>query len=118
MSCLKCGQEVSSGQIFCDACLADMAKHPVDPSTPVIIPKRTRPLPAKRGHKRLQKPEDLITTQRRIIWLLIAIIIFLMLVIGALSFTAVHYHNMVQTPALAAVTAAENVSRETISDSI
>ena len=118
MSCLKCGQEVSSGQIFCDACLADMAKQPVDPNTPVILPKRTRPLPTKRGYKRSQKPDDLITTQRRIIWLLIAIILFLMVVIAALSFAAVHYHNMAQTPAQAAVTAAENVSRETFSDGI
>lgn len=118
MSCLKCGQEVSAGQIFCDACLADMAKHPVDPSTPVILPKRARPLPVKRGHKRLLKPEDLILTQRRIIWLLMAIIFFMMLVIGALSFAALHYHKIAQSPALTSVTSAEIVSRETISDII
>lgn len=41
MNCLKCGREIVPGQVFCDDCLLSMAKHPVDPGTPVQIPKRS-----------------------------------------------------------------------------
>ena len=53
MNCLKCGREIVSEQVFCDACLVSMAKHPVDPGTPVQIPKRqntpVRTVPKKRN---------------------------------------------------------------------
>ena len=118
MSCLKCGQEVVSGQIFCEACLADMQRHPVDPSTPIILPKRSRPLPSKRTHKRMLNTEDLITSQRRIIRLLMVIILLLLLLVGVLSYATIHYRNLASAPKTISVTAVENVSRETFFDSI
>jgi hypothetical protein len=114
MKCLKCGQEVPAGQDFCESCLADMERHPVKPGTPVIIPKRNKPLPSKRSHKRFQKPEDLIAAQRKLIGWLLTTIIILLLAIGALAFAALHYKQQAhQRTTPEAVAAAQIVSRET-----
>lgn len=115
MSCLKCGQEVSPGQIFCDSCLADMEKNPVKPGTPVVIPQRSKPLPAKRVYKRLLKPEDLIANQRRLIGWLLAAVVVLSLAVAALTIAMFHYRDLAQPAATPVV---ENVSRETFFDSL
>ena len=117
MSCLKCGQEVSAGQIFCDSCLADMERHPVKPGTPVIIPKRSNPPPSKRTYKRLQKPEDLIASQRQLIGWLLTTVIILILGLAAMTFMMFHYKNQVdQRSTMETVSDVQIVSRETIFD--
>ena len=119
MSCLKCGQEVSAGQVFCDSCLADMEKHPVKPGTPVVIPKRSKPLPSKRTHKRLQKPEDLIASQRRLIGWLLTTVIILLLGVAALTFLVFHFRAVAEGRSLLEITpATQIVSRETIFDNL
>ena len=115
MSCLKCGQEVSPGQVFCESCLSDMARHPVKPGTPVIIPKRNKPLPTKRTHKRVHKPEDIIVSQRRLIGWLLAAVIALMLASAALTVAMFHYKDAAEQNQ---TSVAENVSRETIFDKL
>lgn len=115
MSCLKCGQEVSPGQVFCDSCLADMARHPVKPGTPVNIPKRDKPLPSKRSHKRPLKPEELVVSQRRLIGWLLATIIILVLAVAALAVAVLH--NKGETR-LIDTSVAQIVSRETIFDNL
>ena len=40
MSCMKCGKEVSEGQVFCEECLTEMERYPVKPGTPVLLPHR------------------------------------------------------------------------------
>ena len=117
MSCLKCGQEVSPGQIFCDACLADMEKHPVKPGTPVIIPKQSKPLPSKRTHKRIQKPEDLIASQRQLIGWLLTTVIILVLAVAALTFLVFHFKAKTENRSfLDNASTTQIVSRETIFD--
>ena len=41
MQCLRCGREVTEGQVFCFTCEALMAKDPVDPNIVVTVPERT-----------------------------------------------------------------------------
>ena len=119
MSCLKCGQNVSAGQIFCDTCLADMERHPVKPGTPVIIPQRSKPLPSKRSYKRIQKPEDIIAAQRQLIGWLFATIIILILAVAALTFTVLNQKGKLDDLSLLENTSnAQIVSRETNFDSI
>ena len=65
MKCLKCGQKVSTEQFFCESCLKDMERHPVDPGTPVMIPTRSKPLPVKRNHKRMLLPDEIIAKQKK-----------------------------------------------------
>lgn len=42
MQCLKCGQPVADGVMFCAACATEMDKSPVKPGTPVTIPVRPK----------------------------------------------------------------------------
>lgn len=69
MACLKCGKEVSSGQVFCEECLLEMDKYPVKPGTPVMLPNRlAAPVVHKhRLHRRQRKPEEQLSVYKN--WL-------------------------------------------------
>ena len=41
MQCLRCGRETENEQVFCFACEALMAKHPVKPNTVITLPERS-----------------------------------------------------------------------------
>lgn len=69
MNCLKCGAEIPTGQVFCPSCLEKMAKYPVKPDTPVLLPKRPQEEQVKHPVKRKEKPsleEQLCRLHRRI----------------------------------------------------
>lgn len=117
MSCLKCGQEVAAGQVFCESCLADMERHPVKPGTPVILPKRSKPLPSKRSHRKIQKPEEQIAALRKLAAWMALIIFVLVVAVAVLTGAMLHFRKLAQ-PAEQPLAAAEIVSRETIFDNI
>ncbi len=74
MNCLKCGREIQSPQVFCDACLADMDAYPVKPGTPVHIHHR-QAMEKKAVTKAAPSSKELLRKQRKRIqwlWLLIA----------------------------------------------
>ena len=118
MNCLKCGQEISGEQVFCDSCLADMERHPVKPGTPVIIPKRSKPLPSKRPHRKIQKPEDQIAALKKIANFLLALVILLMIACGLLTAAMFHFKNQAEDQTHQKQAAVEIVSREPFFDSI
>ena len=115
MHCLKCGAEISVEQCFCEACLADMGRHPVQPGTPLILPKRDKLPPSKRIPRKVRKPEDLIVSQRRLIGWLLATIIILVIGVVLLTFAMLHFREMTD---LYANTIDGIVSRETIFDKL
>ena len=59
MRCLKCGNRISEGLVFCDACLTGMQDHPVPQGTPLHIHTRS-PEPAKRQKKPEKSAEEQI----------------------------------------------------------
>ena len=69
MRCMKCSREVPEQQAFCEACLEEMAKHPVKANAVVQLPPRTEaPVAKKKAHRhRDPKPEDILRQQRLII---------------------------------------------------
>lgn len=69
MRCMKCAREIPEQQAFCEACLEEMAKHPVRANAIVQLPPRTEvPVAKKKAHRhRDPKPEDLLRQQRLII---------------------------------------------------
>lgn len=80
MNCIKCGKEIAANQVFCEECLEDMQLHPVKPGTPVVLPPREKPAAQKRGpHKRIHKPEEIISNMRKLILWLLAVILALMI---------------------------------------
>ena len=81
MSCMKCGKEVSEGQVFCQECLAEMEKYPVKPGTPLPLPIRPREAVVhKRSYRKSRKPEEQIVSLRR--WLSILCVICWILLIA------------------------------------
>lgn len=65
MQCLKCGREISAGQVFCDACLEEMSHYPVRPGTPVHLPDRPDiSQQRRRKPRRIRKPEEMIARLR------------------------------------------------------
>lgn len=84
MNCMRCGRETSENEIFCDECLQDMQRHPVDPTTPVILPNREKRIPSKRTNFRVaaSKWEDRIFRLRYLIFWLVMIILLLLIALG------------------------------------
>ena len=68
MYCMKCGREIEGQQVFCNDCLATMEQYPVNPNTPVQLPKYKSASGSKKFTRRnAPAPEEIILRQRRII---------------------------------------------------
>ena len=50
MHCMKCGRDIEDGQVFCNKCLAVMAKYPVKPGIAVQLPNRKEAPPQKKAY--------------------------------------------------------------------
>ena len=94
MGCMKCGRDVSAGQVFCDRCLEEMEKYPVKPGTVVRLPRRRETTVNKKTHSRRKTqipPEEQVKHLKKILRKLVATVIFLSLLLGAAGyFTVVH----------------------------
>lgn len=76
--CMRCGREVTLGQIFCKECQADMAQHPVDPATPVTLP--PPPVINRRTNTRKpRKPEEQLSRLRRLMAAMLVLFIIILL---------------------------------------
>lgn len=51
MQCMKCGREISGGQVFCQECLEEMEKYPVDPDVVVTLPSASGTAKAQQSAK-------------------------------------------------------------------
>lgn len=80
MHCIRCGRELSLGQVFCKDCLADMDQHPVDPATPVIIPPPPPVAGSRRSTRKPRKPEEQLSRLRRAI---VSMLVLFMVIILA-----------------------------------
>ena len=80
MHCMRCGREVTLGQVFCKECQSDMAQHPVDPTTPVIIPPPAPVISNRRNTRKSRKPEEQLSRLRR---LMISLLVFFTIIVLA-----------------------------------
>lgn len=78
MHCIRCGRELTLGQVFCKDCQADMAQHPVDPATPVILPP-PKAVTNRRPSRKLRKPEEQLSRLRRLIASMAVVFMIIML---------------------------------------
>lgn len=89
MNCMKCGREIGDGQVFCESCLAEMARYPVKPGTVVQLPYHA-PQPVRRAASRRKLPtpaEQAARLRKTIRWMgaaLAAALLLLALTAGAL----------------------------------
>ena len=94
MNCMKCGREITLGQVFCKECLTDMEAYPIAPGTPVPMfdvhvataPKRTAP-PRKQ-----KKPEEQVVGLKR--WVTALSVILMAVVLGFSMITAILLHRL------------------------
>lgn len=52
MHCMKCGRETEHETVFCQNCLLEMEKYPVQPGAVVLLPRRKEPSLLKKMPKR------------------------------------------------------------------
>ena len=89
MGCLRCGREVEEGQAFCQDCLIEMGKYPIDPNTVVQIPVRTDGTAGKKAARRRgPSPEEQIQILKRRVRILTAAVILLAILSISLSVLA------------------------------
>lgn len=82
MNCMKCGREISLGQVFCKDCLADMEQYPIKPGTPVPLfdqPAAVQPKRAVNTRKQ-KKPEEQIAGLKN--WILGLSLTLLAVILG------------------------------------
>ena len=93
MYCMKCGQEISEGRVFCPDCLADMEKYPVKPGATVILPQRFQTAAQKKqpAKKRVPTPEELLEKYRKLLRVSLGLWLVTLLLAAALAYPAYLY---------------------------
>ena len=77
--CMRCGRELALGQVFCKECQADMAQHPVDPATPVILPPPRLVAKTRSNSRKTRKPEEQLSRTRRLMASMLVLFIIILL---------------------------------------
>ena len=71
MNCMKCGREIQEDSVFCQDCLLDMEKYPVQRDTVVLLPRRREaPVVKKLPKRHVPTPEEQIRFLRKKIMVL------------------------------------------------
>lgn len=86
MNCLRCGRETVDQQVFCKACLDNMARYPVKSDTPVYLPVRKdkdAPRKQNRWHRRERTAEETVVILRKWVRFLIAVALILFAMLSA-----------------------------------
>jgi len=93
MFCMKCGREIEENHVFCEECLAVMAKYPVKPGTTVLLPKRREIPLIKRAvpRRKTVTPEDQIRKLRRVVRTTFVLWVVTLLLFLAALYPAVLY---------------------------
>ncbi len=95
MNCMKCGNIIAADQVFCESCLAEMEKYPVDPDTPVMLPPRSGSTTQKRSPvRRSRKPEEQIRTLRGLIAILSVLLIAALIAFFMMASTLIQILNV------------------------
>lgn len=86
MKCLRCARETAPQQVFCNACLEDMARHPVRSDTPIYLPVRKpkeAPRKKSRRFRRERTAEEMVMILRKRVKVLTAITVILVMMLSA-----------------------------------
>ena len=90
MECLRCGRETDGNTAFCSACAQQMAKHPIKPGTPVLLPVRPASGEKAAARKRERTPSQTIAQLQQMIRWLTVIIALLSLLLCATAVFLLH----------------------------
>ena len=92
MYCMKCGKDTVLDQVFCPDCQQEMARYPVNPNTPVVLPKRRQASPAKKApRKKVIPPEEQIAALKRRVRLLTVLLVLFFCLGSAFLYGTIQY---------------------------
>ena len=83
---MRCARETAPQQVFCNACLEDMARHPVRSDTPIYLPVRKpkeAPRKKSRRFRRERTAEEMVMILRKRVKVLTAITVILVMMLSA-----------------------------------
>lgn len=86
MKCMRCARETAPQQVFCNACLEDMARHPVRSDTPIYLPvRKSKEAPRKKSRRfrRERTAEEMVMILRKRVKVLTAITVILVMMLSA-----------------------------------
>ena len=86
MKCMRCARETAPQQVFCNACLEDMARHPVRSDTPIYLPVRKpkeAPRKKSRRFRRERTAEEMVMILRKRVKVLTALTVILVMMLSA-----------------------------------
>lgn len=92
MNCIKCGRETVDEDVFCQDCLLEMEKYPVQPGTVVLLPRRKDYSYTKKNSKRhVPSVEEQIAILRKQVGLLIFFLLVAIACIAVMFKPTMHY---------------------------
>ena len=92
MNCMKCGRETQNDMVFCQNCLLDMEKYPIQPGTVVQLPRRREASVIKKASKRhLPTPEEQILFLRKCIMVMTVLLALCIAAIALMFKPTMHY---------------------------
>ena len=91
MNCMKCGRETQGEDVFCQDCLIEMQRYPVEPGTVVLLPRRKETSYKKPVKRNVPSPEELILELRRQRTLLMILLAACLLAIALMFEPTMHY---------------------------
>ena len=92
MNCMKCGQELTKDGVFCGDCLLEMEKHPVDPGTVVLLPRRRESsIPKKQVKRHIPASEEQIAVLKKRVFVLTLLLVVCITAIVLMFEPTMHY---------------------------
>ncbi len=93
MDCIKCGKKLKDHRVFCEECLAEAEKYPVEPGTPILLPRHTPYAPPKKRAQRKRQatlsPEEQLQKLRSSIRMMVIALIVTFLAFLLMAFLVV-----------------------------
>lgn len=92
MNCMKCGRETQNENVFCQDCLMEMEKYPVQPGTVVLLPRRRETSIIKKMPKRhVPSAEEQIKFLRKWVMILTVALVICLAAIALMFRPTMHY---------------------------
>ena len=92
MNCMKCGRETVAENVFCQNCQLEMEKHPIQPGTVVLLPRRRETAVVKKTPKRhMPSAEEQLKNLRKAVMILSVLLSIAVLAIVLMFGPTMHY---------------------------
>ena len=92
MNCMKCGRETDDNNVFCQNCLLEMEKYPVQPGSVVLLPRRKESSVVRKTPKRhFYSADEQIRLLKKWVLILILLLTAAVTAIAIMFKPSMHY---------------------------